>query len=108
MRQQLYANCSSAQAMFELTNALLETGIPTVPQEEHMIFSSESVQREEDMFRLGAMEKYERLRRNLAREHDPESAITIHSALLKSGHDCLRCGAFPSLGGQEVLYVSGN
>jgi len=60
------------------------------------------------MFRLGAMEKYERLRRNLAREHDPESAITIHSALLKSGHDCLRCGAFPSLGGQEVLYVSGN
>jgi len=87
--------------MFELTNALLETGIPTVPQEEHMIFSSESVQREEDMFRLGAMEKYERLRRNLAREHDPESAITIHSALLKSGMTVCVAGLFPAWAGKR-------
>src|SRR5205085_9380533 len=33
MRQQLFSNSSLSQVMFELTNALIELGFPTIPQD---------------------------------------------------------------------------
>ena len=109
MRQQLFCNTSVAQVMFELTNALMELGIPAVPQEEHAIFANNSyIRREEDLFRLGASEKYERIRRHLEKKYDPENAITIHFVLLRAARAITHCGTFPSLSGREVVYTTGN
>ena len=109
MRQQLFCNSSVAQVMFELTNALIELGIPTVPQEEHAIFSQDGyILREEELVRSGAPDKYERIRRCLGTEYDPESSITIHFALLQSLKRITRYGTFQSLCGREVLYTTGN
>ncbi len=58
MRQPLFSNSSVAHVMFELTNALIEIGVPTVPQDEQAMLSRSYIHREEDLFRAGAPEKY--------------------------------------------------
>ena len=57
MRQQLFCNNGTAHVMFELTNALIELGVPTVPQDEVASLARDYVQREEGLFRRGAPEK---------------------------------------------------
>ena len=108
MRQQLFCNTSLAHVMFELTNALIELGIPTVPQAEHMFFSKGFIHREEELYRLGAPAKYDRVRQHLHEEYDPESSITVHFSLFKSGMRYARHAVFPSLSGREILYTTGN
>ena len=108
MRQQLFCNASLAHVMFELTNALLELGVPTVPQDEHSILSKDFVHREEDLFQAGAPEKYARIAGCLGRDYDPEKAVTVHFSMLKSGARCSAFGVFSSLTPREVLYTTGN
>jgi len=107
MRQQLFCNASVAQVMFELTNALIELRVPTVPQDEHQALSRDYVCREEALFREGAPGKYERVFGQMHRDYDPENAITVHFTMLKSSRYA-PCGVFSSLGRREVLYVTGN
>ncbi len=108
MRQQLFCNASPAHVMFELTNALIELGVPTVPQDEHSVLSKGYIHREEELLRVGAPKKFERISRCLLREYDPETAITVHFTMLKPGPTYARFGAFPSLTPREVLYTTGN
>ena len=108
MRQHLFCNTSLAQVMFELTNSLIELGVPTVPQDEHARFAKEYIQREEELFQRGARQKYERIRRYVDKEFDPENAVTVHFTLLAEGLRYSQQALFPSLAGQEVLYVTGN
>jgi glycosyltransferase involved in cell wall biosynthesis len=108
MRQQLFSNTSLAHVMFELTNALIELGIPTVPQAEHTFFSKGFIHQEEDRYRLGAPDKYERVRQHLHEVYDPENSITVHFCLFKSGMRYAHHAVFPSLAGREILYTTGN
>lgn len=108
MRQQLFCNSSLAHVMFELTSALIELGLPTVPQEEHSIFSKGFIHREEELFRTGAPEKYRRIQSASQKQHDPENAVTVHFGLFKSNLRYARHAVFPSLAGREVLYTTGN
>jgi glycosyltransferase involved in cell wall biosynthesis len=108
MRQQLFCNASLAHVMFELTNALIELGVPTVPQDEHSIFSKDFIHREEDLFRTGAPEKLRRILECLGRRYDPERAVTVHFSMLKTGLRCSSFGMFPSLTLRDVLYTTGN
>ncbi len=108
LRQQLFCNTSWAQVMFELTNALIEMGVPVIPQDEQALFGKGYIQREEDLFRTGAPEKYERIRRQMQREYDPEKAITIYFTLFKGGVRQTRFSVFPNLEGRQVLYTTGN
>jgi len=108
MRQPLFCNSSLGQITFELTNALLECGVPAVPQEEHAILFGNGCYRDEDWFRLNAPEKYERVRRNVCKEYDPESAITLHFALINAKGTYTYYGTFPSFGGREILYTTEN
>ncbi len=108
MRQQLFCNTSLAQVMFELTSALIELGVPTIPQEEHSFFSKSFIHREADLYRKGAPKKYERICGSLGQPYDPENAITIHFGLFKSGRRYARHAVFPSLAGREILYTTGN
>jgi glycosyltransferase involved in cell wall biosynthesis len=94
--------------MFELTNALIELGVPTVPQDEHALLAKEFIHREKDLFRAGAPEKCERIMKSMQRDYDPENAITVHFPMLKFGATYTRFGTFPSLGRREVLYTTGN
>ncbi len=108
MRQQLFCNTSWAQVMFELTNALIELGVPTVPQDDHLFLAKGYIHREEELLRTGSPAKYERIRRCLGTRFDPEGAITIHFSLFRSGVPYTRHSLFPSLAGREVLYSTGN
>lgn len=109
MRQQLFCNTSLAQVMFELTNALLELGVPAVPQDEHQVFSTSSyIHREEEVYRAGAPDKYARVSEHLTDVYDPETAVTVHFSLIKTPHGLAYCGTFPCLCGREVLYTTGN
>ncbi len=108
MRQQLFCNSSLAHVMFELTNALIELRVPTVPQEEHAILSRGYIHREDALFRLGAPEKYARIAACVDRDYDPETAITVHFCMFKTGASFSRFGTFHSLAPREVLYTTGN
>jgi len=108
MRQHLFCNSSWAQVMFELTNALLELGFPTIPQKEHELFAKNYIHREEEYFRTGAITKYDRIRHALDTDFDPETAITLHFALLKPGLPFTNNAVFQTLGAREALYTTGN
>ncbi len=108
MRQQLFCNSSLAHVMFELTNALIELGVPAVPQDEHASLAMAYIHREEDLFRAGAPEKYDRVLGSLSRQYDPEASITVHFSMLKHGGGYSQFGAFNSLTPREVLYTTGN
>jgi glycosyltransferase involved in cell wall biosynthesis len=108
MRQQLFCNGSFAQVMFELTNALLELGVPIIPQDEHLPFGKGYVHREEELFRNGSPDKYRRLKQNMNMPYNPETAITIYFTLFKTGLPFSRYGIFPNLSGRQVLYTTGN
>jgi len=108
MRQQLFCNASLAHVMFELTNALIELGVPTVPQDEHSIFSKEYIHREEALFRTGAPEKLRRVLECAGQPYDPERAVTVHFSMLKTGLRCSSFGVFASLNPRDVLYTTGN
>jgi glycosyltransferase involved in cell wall biosynthesis len=107
MRQHLFCNSSLATVMFELTNALLELGFNAVPEDEHDFFSREYIRREDDLYRSGAPEKYERVRKHLGQRYDPEDAVTIHFTLLRKATQ-IRLGVFPALSPREVFYTTGN
>lgn len=108
MRQQLFCNASLAYVMFELTNALIELGVPTIPQDEHACLSKGFIHREEDLFRAGAPEKYERIAGRFRHGYDPEHSVTVHFSMLKHASAFTRFGVFHSLGPREVLYTTGN
>jgi glycosyltransferase involved in cell wall biosynthesis len=108
MRQHLFCNTSVAHVMFELTNALIELGVPTIPQEEHLAFSKSYIHREEALFREGAPAKHERIRRRLGGAYDPENAVTVHFTLFQPGVRNAQHAVFPALSGREVLYTTGN
>ncbi len=108
MRQQLFCNASLAQVMFELTNALIQLGVPAVAQDDHPVFSKPYVHREEDLVRTAASGKHQRLVESLGRDYDPENAITVHFSMFRGGARGARFGTFPSLGPREVLYTTGN
>ena len=108
MRQQLFCNSSLAHVMFELTNALLELGVPTVAQEEHPEFAKRYIHREEISLRNAVPEKCERIVKSTAKQYDPENAITVHFSMFSPATKGARFGTFPSLGRREVLYTTGN
>jgi glycosyltransferase involved in cell wall biosynthesis len=108
MRQQLFCNSSLAHVMFELTNALIELGVPAVPQDEHASLAMAYIHREEDLFRAGAPEKYDRVLKCLSRQYDPEASITVHFSMLQHGGAFSRFGVFNRLTPREVLYTTGN
>ncbi len=108
MRQQLFCNVSLSQVMFELTNALIKLGVPTIPQDEHMLLARGFVRREESMLRETCPEKFQRLSNCRDLTYDPERAITVHFTMTRPGSPYTRCGIFPSLAGREVLYTTGN
>ena len=108
MRQQLFCNASLAHVMFELTNALIELGVPTVPQDEQAMLSKAFVHREEHLLRAGAPEKHKRIVGRLKEEYDPENAIVVHFSMLKERTGYARFGVFQSLTPHEVLYTTGN
>ncbi len=108
MRQHLFCNTSVAQVMFELTNALIDLGVPVVPQDEHAIFNGGYIEREEELYRSGAPEKYRRVLRALDERYDPDTATTVHFVLPKSATAYTRDGVFPALAGREALYITGN
>ncbi len=108
MRQQLFCNSSLAHVMFELTNALIELGVPAVAQDEHAALAMAYIHREEDLFRAGAPEKYHRVMKSLARHYDPETSIAVHFSMLKHGGGYSQFGVFNSLTPREVLYTTGN
>ncbi len=108
MRQQLFCNASLSHVMFELTNALIELGLPVVAQDEHPALAKGFVHREEDVFRASAPHKYRRVAKSVNTAYDPESSITVHFSMLGRGMKCTRFGTFPSLGPREVLYATGN
>jgi len=108
MRQQLFCNGSLAHVMFELTNALIELGVPTVPQEEHAVFSKGYIHREDDLFRAGAPDKYARVLQAVGRQYDPENAVLVHFTMLKPGNNCTPSGVFLGLAPREILYTTGN
>jgi glycosyltransferase involved in cell wall biosynthesis len=108
MRQQLFCNTSLAQVMFELTNALIELGMPTVAQAEHSILSKGFIHCEQDLLRTGAPDKHSRVLTSIGKPYDPENAVTVHFALFKPGTRYARHGVFPCLAGREVLYTTGN
>ncbi len=108
MRQHLFCNASVAQVMFELTNALIELGVPTVAQEEQAVFSKGYMHREEEFWRAGAPAKFERIQRSLGLAYDPETAITVHFSMFKPGVGCARFGVFQAMTPREVLYTTGN
>ena len=103
MRQHLFHNVSLAQAMFELTNALLELGVPAVPQAEVESFSKAWFQSEEDLYRSGSPEKYERIRQHIETTYDPDNAITVHFTLCDTVER-----SFRTFAGREAHYVTGN
>jgi glycosyltransferase involved in cell wall biosynthesis len=107
MRQQLFGNSSLSQVMFELSNALIELGVPTIPQDEVPIFAGGFVHREEQLFRSSSAAKFNRIQRYVARPHNPELSITLHFALIRAAAQFAHSGAFPSLAGEEVLYATG-
>lgn len=73
-----------------------------------MVFARMNIQREEDIYRLGASVKYKRIQEHLSKKYDPENAITLHFVLLASDQVHTHCETFPSLSGREVLYITGN
>jgi glycosyltransferase involved in cell wall biosynthesis len=108
MRQELFSNSSVANVMFELTNALIELGVPTIPQDEHRVLAREVFHREENLLRAGAPAKYERIVRQTQRSYDPENAVTVHFCMLRERAGYSEFGTFRSLASREVLYDTGN
>jgi glycosyltransferase involved in cell wall biosynthesis len=108
MRQHLFCNASVAQVMFELTNALIELGVPTVAQEEQTVFSKAYMHREDEFWRAGAPAQFERIQRSLGLAYDPETAVTVHFSMFKPGVGCARFGVFQAMTPREVLYTTGN
>ncbi len=108
MRQQLFCNSSVSQAMFELTNALLEAGHDVVAQREHSIFAGGYIREEEELYRRGSPEKHARVSKALTTDFDAESAITLHFGLLKSSLQNARYASFPNQFGRDLLYTTGN
>ena len=108
MRQQLFCNSSLAQVMFELTNALVELDVPTVAQDELLLFAKQGISREEGLVRAGASKKYQRVLGSSNRDYDPENSTSVHFGLFKSGTRHAVHSVFPSLAGREILYTTGN
>jgi glycosyltransferase involved in cell wall biosynthesis len=108
MRQQLFCNTSWAQVMFELTYALIKLGVPTIPQDEQSLLQKEFISREEELIKEGATEKYNAIRACLAREYEPDNAVTVHFTLNRTGSPYTRNAIFPNLSGHEALYITGN
>jgi glycosyltransferase involved in cell wall biosynthesis len=102
MRQHLFCNISLSHVMFELTNSLLELGVPTIPQAQQGDLTPSHIVLEEELYRTGTGDKYERVFKHVHTDYDPEKAITLHFTMLKMG------GAYPALSGREALYVTGN
>jgi hypothetical protein len=94
--------------MFELTNALIELGVPAVAQDDPALLSKSFVHREEELWRAGAPAKFERVKNSLCVEYDPETAITMHFSMLRVAARASRFGVFPSLTPREVVYTTGN
>lgn len=108
IRQHLFCNTSFSHTTFELTNALLEMGIPTVAQDEWFGFSKEYIKREEEFYRIGSPKKYERIRNSQLVRYDPDCAVTIHHTLFMPDTGFMKNGVFRVLSGREAVYATGN
>ena len=107
MRHHVFCSSSVGQAMFQLTNALLELGVSAIPQDEFLFLRRDFFKCEEDLYRVGAPLKYERFNKVLNSPFDPEHSIIVHFSLLRGSTES-ECGVFRSLNGREVIYVTGN
>lgn len=108
MRHFLYCNSSLSQTFFELTNALIELGVPAIPQDTPLLLARDFVQRERDIYATGAPEKYSRVREAQKRNFSLERATIVHYHLYNAEDPATRGVCFPLLTGNEVYYATGH